>query len=135
MRMLEVTWWGLVFIILGTIVAYTFIFLLALRGMMKGQKGRFLYNLPIAPFSVKSRIYTIAKQLEVEEDEVTYVGNNIYKVKGLRLTVEGFFGVVVYQVDKDNVRLGAVKGDIQQYNLANLRVESGEEELDDNSTK
>ena len=125
-RMVELTWWGLGLIILATIVVYTFVFLLALKSVRKGQKGRFLFNLPIAPFSIKSRVYTISKQLGVQEEDIKYIGDNVYKVNDNKYTVEGFFGVVVYLLDANGSPLGAVKSDVVQYNLANLRHESGE---------
>lgn len=124
--MVTMHWSVLVLIIFLTIIAYTFIFLLAYRAMTRGQKGRFLFNLPLAPFSIKSRIYTVAKQVGVTEEEVSYVGDNVFKVNDERYTVEGFFGVVVYLVDEKDKQLGAVRGEITEFNISNLRHESGE---------
>lgn len=124
--MVTMHWSVLVLIIFLTIIAYTFIFLLAYRAMTRGQKGRFLFNLPLAPFSIKSRIYTVAKQVGVTEEEVSYVGDNVFKVKDERYTVEGFFGVVVYLVDEKDDKVGAIKGEITEFNISNLRHESGE---------
>lgn len=124
--MVTMHWSVLVLIIFLTIIAYTFIFLLAYRAMTRGQKGRFLFNLPLAPFSIKSRIYTVAKQVGVTEEEVSYVGDNVFKVNDERYTVEGFFGVVVYLVDEKDDKVGAVKGEITEFNISNLRHESGE---------
>lgn len=124
--MVTMHWSVLVLIIFLTIIAYTFIFLLAYRAMTRGQKGRFLFNLPLAPFSIKSRIYTVAKQVGVTEEEVSYVGDNVFKVNDERYTVEGFFGVVVYLVDEQDKQLGAVRGEITEFNISNLRHESGE---------
>lgn len=126
--MIEISWWGLILGILATIIIYTFFFLLVYKWVMKGQNGRFLFNLPLAPFSIKSRIYTISKQLGVDEGQVKYVGNNIFKVNDERYTIEGFFGVVVYQLDQSDEKVGAVKGEVTEYNIANLRHESGEDE-------
>lgn len=124
--MVTMHWSVLVLIIFLTIIAYTFIFLLAYRAMTRGQKGRFLFNLPLAPFSIKSRIYTVAKQVGVTEEEVSYVGDNVFKVNDERYTVEGFFGVVVYLVDEKDDKVGAVRGEITEFNISNLRHESGE---------
>lgn len=124
--MVTMHWSVLVLIIFLTIIAYTFIFLLAYRAMTRGQKGRFLFNLPLAPFSIKSRIYTVAKQVGVTEEEVSYVGGNVFKVNDERYTVEGFFGVVVYLVDEKDDKVGAIKGEITEFNISNLRHESGE---------
>lgn len=124
--MVTMHWSVLVLIIFLTIIAYTFIFLLAYRAMTRGQKGRFLFNLPLAPFSIKSRIYTVAKQVGVTEEEVSYVGDNVFKVNDERYTVEGFFGVVVYLVDEKDDKVGAIKGEITEFNISNLRHESGE---------
>lgn len=128
------TWLVVVGIILATIIGYTFILLLTLRAVYRGQKGTLLFNIPVAPFSVKARIYTIAKQLGVEEDEVTYVGDAIYKVGDVKYTVEGFFGVVVYKLNEDLTVVGAVDDKIPSYNYANLRVESGDVEADESQT-
>lgn len=128
------TWLVVVGIILATIIGYTFILLLTLRAVYRGQKGTLLFNIPVAPFSVKARIYTIAKQLGVEEDEVTYVGDAIYKVGDVKYTVEGFFGVVVYKLNEDLTVVGAVDEKIPSYNYANLRVESGDVEADESQT-
>lgn len=128
------TWLVVVGIILATIIGYTFILLLTLRAVYRGQKGTLLFNIPVAPFSVKARIYTIAKQLGVEEDEVTYVGDAIYKVGDVKYTVEGFFGVVVYKLNEDLTVVGAVDDKIPSYNYANLRVESGDVEADKSQT-
>lgn len=131
--MIELAWWALVLIILASIIIYTFLLLVVYRGFVKGQKGRFLFNLPLAPFSVKSRMYTISKQLGVDEEDVSYVGDNVYKVNETKYTVEGFFGVVVYQLDDNNNILGSVLEEITEVNLSNLRVESGE--VDPETTK
>lgn len=131
--MIELAWWALVLIILATIIIYTFLLLVVYRGFVKGQKGRFLFNLPLAPFSVKSRMYTISKQLGVDEEDVKYVGNNVYKVNETKYTVEGFFGVVVYQLDDNNNIKGSVLKEVSEINLSNLRVESGE--VDPETTK
>ena len=131
--MIELAWWALVLIILATIVIHTFLLLVVYKGFVKGQKGRFLFNLPLAPFSVKSRMYTISKQLGVDEEDVKYVGNNVYKVNETKYTVEGFFGVVVYQLDDNNNIKGSVLEEVTELNLSNLRVESGE--VDPESTK
>lgn len=131
--MIELEWWGLVLIILATIVIYTFLLLVVYRAFVKGQKGRFLFNLPLAPFSIKSRMYTISKQLGVAEEDVKYVGENVYKVKDTKYTVEGFFGVVVYQLDDNNNIQGSVLSEVTEVNLTNLRVESGE--VDPDTTK
>lgn len=128
------TWLVVVGIILATIIGYTFILLLTLRAVYRGQKGTLLFNIPVAPFSVKARIYTIAKQLGVEEDEVTYVGDAIYKVGDVKYTVEGFFGVVVYKLNEDLTVVGAVDDKIPSYNYANLRGESGDVEADESQT-
>lgn len=128
------TWLVVVGIILATIIGYTFILLLTLRAVYRGQKGTLLFNIPVAPFSVKARIYTIAKQLGVEEDEVTYVGDAIYKVGDVKYTVEGFFGVVVYKLNEDLTVVGAVDDKIPSYNYANLRSESGDVEADESQT-
>lgn len=128
--MLQLEWWGLALVILATIIVYTLILLLAYRGIMEGQKGKFLFNIPIAPFSIKSRIYSISEQLGVDESDVKYIGDNIFTVNDMRLTVEGFFGVVVYEVDSGNNRVGAVDTTLINYNLPNIRTASGElEEL------
>lgn len=124
--MIELAWWALVLIILASIIIYTFLLLVVYRGFVKGQKGRFLFNLPLAPFSIKSRMYTISKQLGVDEEDVKYVGDNVYKVNETKYTVEGFFGVVVYQLDDNNNIKGSVLEEITEINLSNLRVESGE---------
>ena len=131
--MIELAWWALVLIILATIIIYTFLLLVVYKGFVKGQKGRFLFNLPLAPFSVKSRMYTISKQLGVDEEDVKYVGDNVYKVNETKYTVEGFFGVVVYQLDDNNNIKGTVLGEVTELNLSNLRVESGE--VDPEATK
>ena len=131
--MIELAWWALVLIILATIIIYTFLLLVVYKRFVKGQKGRFLFNLPLAPFSVKSRMYTISKQLGVDEEDVKYVGNNVYKVNETKYTVEGFFGVVVYQLDDNNNIKGAVLEEVTELNLSNLRVESGE--VDPEATK
>lgn len=131
--MIELAWWALVLIILATIIIYTFLLLVVYKGFVKGQKGRFLFNLPLAPFSVKSRMYTISKQLGVDEEDVKYVGDNVYKVNETKYTVEGFFGVVVYQLDDNNNIKGTVLGEVTELNLSNLRVESGE--VDPETTK
>lgn len=131
--MIELAWWALVLIILATIIIYTFLLLVVYRGFVKGQKGRFLFNLPLAPFSVKSRMYTISKQLGVDEEDVKYVGDNVYKVNETKYTVEGFFGVVVYQLDDNNNIKGSVLEEVSEINLSNLRVESGE--VDPETTK
>ena len=131
--MIELAWWALVLIILATIVIHTFLLLVVYKGFVKGQKGRFLFNLPLAPFSVKSRMYTISKQLGVDEEDVKYVGDNVYKVNETKYTVEGFFGVVVYQLDDNNNIKGSVLEEVSEINLSNLRVESGE--VDPESTK
>lgn len=131
--MIELAWWALVLIILATIIIYTFLLLVVYKGFVKGQKGRFLFNLPLAPFSVKSRLYTISKQLGVDEEDVKYVGDNVYKVNETKYTVEGFFGVVVYQLDDNNNIKGTVLGEVTELNLSNLRVESGE--VDPEATK
>ena len=131
--MIELAWWALVLIILATIIIYTFLLLVVYRGFVKGQKGRFLFNLPLAPFSVKSRMYTISKQLGVDEEGVKYVGDNVYKVNETKYTVEGFFGVVVYQLDDNNNIKGSVLEEVSEINLSNLRVESGE--VDPETTK
>ena len=131
--MIELAWWALVLIILATIIIYTFLLLVVYKGFVKGQKGRFLFNLPLAPFSVKSRMYTISKQLGVDEEDVKYVGDNVYKVNETKYTVEGFFGVVVYQLDDNNNIKGAVLEEVTELNLSNLRVESGE--VDPEATK
>ena len=131
--MIELAWWALVLIILATIIIYTFLLLVVYKGFVKGQKGRFLFNLPLAPFSVKSRMYTISKQLGVDEEDVKYVGDNVYKVNETKYTVEGFFGVVVYQLDDNNNIKGAVLEEVTEINLSNLRVESGE--VDPETTK
>ena len=131
--MIELAWWALVLIILATIVIYTFLLLVVYKGFVKGQKGRFLFNLPLAPFSVKSRMYTISKQLGVDEEDVKYVGDNVYKVNETKYTVEGFFGVVVYQLDDNNNIKGSVLKEVSEINLSNLRVESGE--VDPETTK
>lgn len=131
--MIELAWWALVLIILATIIIYTFLLLVVYRGFVKGQKGRFLFNLPLAPFSVKSRMYTISKQLGVDEEDVKYVGDNVYKVNETKYTVEGFFGVVVYQLDDNNNIKGSVLKEVSEINLSNLRVESGE--VDPETTK
>ena len=124
--MIELAWWALVLIILASIIIYTFLLLVVYKGFVKGQKGRFLFNLPLAPFSVKSRMYTISKQLGVDEEDVKYVGDNVYKVNETKYTVEGFFGVVVYQLDDNNNIKGSVLEEVSEINLSNLRVESGE---------
>ena len=131
--MIELAWWALVLLILATIIIYTFLLLVVYKGFVKGQKGRFLFNLPLAPFSVKSRMYTISKQLGVDEEDVKYVGDNVYKVNETKYTVEGFFGVVVYQLDDNNNIKGTVLGEVTELNLSNLRVESGE--VDPEATK
>lgn len=131
--MIELAWWALVLIILASIIIYTFLLLVVYRGFVKGQKGRFLFNLPLAPFSVKSRMYTISKQLGVDEEDVKYVGDNVYKVNETKYTVEGFFGVVVYQLDDNNNIKGSVLEEVSEINLSNLRVESGE--VDPETTK
>ena len=131
--MIELAWWALVLLILATIIIYTFLLLVVYKGFVKGQKGRFLFNLPLAPFSVKSRMYTISKQLGVDEEDVKYVGDNVYKVNETKYTVEGFFGVVVYQLDDNNNIKGSVLEEVSEINLSNLRVESGE--VDPETTK
>ena len=131
--MIELAWWALVLLILATIIIYTFLLLVVYKGFVKGQKGRFLFNLPLAPFSVKSRMYTISKQLGVDEEDVKYVGDNVYKVNETKYTVEGFFGVVVYQLDDNNNIKGSVLKEVSEINLSNLRVESGE--VDPEATK
>ena len=131
--MIELAWWALVLLILATIIIYTFLLLVVYKGFVKGQKGRFLFNLPLAPFSVKSRMYTISKQLGVDEEDVKYVGDNVYKVNETKYTVEGFFGVVVYQLDDNNNIKGSVLKEVSEINLSNLRVESGE--VDPETTK
>lgn len=131
--MIELAWWALVLIILTTIIIYTFLLLVVYKGFVKGQKGRFLFNLPLAPFSVKSRMYTISKQLGVDEEDVKYVGEDVYKVNETKYTVEGFFGVVVYQLDDNNNIKGSVLKEVSEINLSNLRVESGE--VDPETTK
>lgn len=130
MRMLELSWWGLALIVIATIFIYTFVFLLTLKGIMKGQKGRFLYNLSIAPFSVKSRIYAIQKQLGVEESDVKYIGNNVYKVNGNRYVVEGFFGVAVFNADEKGNKLTVNDNTVMKYSMPNLRHGSGEADGD-----
>ena len=71
-------------------------------------------------------MYTISKQLGVDEEDVKYVGDNVYKVNETKYTVEGFFGVVVYQLDDNNNIKGSVLEEVSEINLSNLRVESGE---------
>lgn len=133
--MFELAWWSLALIMLVTVIMYSFILLVVYTRFVKGQKGRFLFNLPLAPFSVKSRIYTISKQLGVDEKDIKYVGDNVFNVEGNKYSVEGFFGVVVYVLDADNKVVGSVKKEVAEYNLPNLRVESGEVEHPDNKNK
>lgn len=78
-------------------------------------------------------MYTISKQLGVDEEDVKYVGDNVYKVNETKYTVEGFFGVVVYQLDDNNNIKGSVLKEVSEINLSNLRVESGE--VDPETTK
>lgn len=125
-KMVEMSWWLFGLSLLATVVVYTFLLLLALKSILKGQKGRFLFNLPIAPFSVESRKHTIAKHLGVEVSEVEQEKDEVYSVRGKKFVVEGFFGVVVHVLDESGKKAGSVSGDVSRYNLPNLRHDSGE---------
>lgn len=124
---LELGWLGLVGLIFVVIVLYTFILLFTYKKIMDTQKGRYLFNVPLVPFSIKSRIYTIKRQLGVEEDDINYLGNGIFEVKGNRVEVSAFFGVVAKKVDEEDREVGVYDGDVMKFNLPNLNVENRKE--------
>lgn len=124
---LELGWLGLVGLIFVVIVLYTFILLFTYKKIMDTQKGRYLFNVPLVPFSIKSRIYTIKRQLGVEEDDIDYLGNGIFEVKGNRVEVSAFFGVVAKKVDEEDREVGVYDGDVMKFNLPNLNVENRKE--------
>lgn len=125
---LELGWLGIFVFILLVIVIYTFILLFTYRKVMDTQQGKFLFNLPLAPFSIKSRINTIKKQLKVKEEDIDYLGDGEFEVKGSKVKVDAFFGVVVKKVDEEGEELGIYDEDVMRFNLPNLDVENKEDD-------
>lgn len=121
---LELGWLGLIGLILAVIIIYTFILLITYKKVMDTQKGRYLFSIPIAPFSIKSRINAIKNQLGVEEENIDYIGKGLFEVKDDIVEVGSFFGVVARKVDEDGKEIGVYDSDAMKFNLPNLKVEN-----------
>lgn len=126
--LLELGWLGLIGLILLVIVIYTFVLLYTFKKVMDTQKGRYLFSVPITTFSIKSRIHTIMVQLGVGEDDIDYLGKGMFEVRGDKVEVDSFFGVVAKKIGEEGKEEAIYDEDVMKFNLPNLKVENIQKE-------
>lgn len=96
---MTIEWWGILIIILATVLVYTLVLYVGAKFISGKLKGDYLFTGIFTPFDTADRIHTIAKHYGVEPSKVKYVGDSKYFVQELDKTVQvsSFIGVGIYE--------------------------------------
>lgn len=96
---MSIEWWGIVLIILSTLIVYTTVLYLGAKFVSGKLKGDYLFTEIFTPFDTADRVHTIAKHYGLESSKVKYVGEGKYYIQELDKTVRvsSFIGVGIYE--------------------------------------
>lgn len=114
-----------------TAVIYTLIMVVGGQWLSKKLSDQYLFNALFLKFSTYQRRYAISKQIDVPIDKIQYIGNDTYfdTENEVEYRVNSYFGVYVYEVDKESGDLISREDDHYKFNAMSLRYMMEQEGL------